>query len=254
LSRRWAGTSLLEYVVQGGADASSQAVLPLVYGPRAEVTAKWAATRVDAMETKVTGAHSDASAGPCFPDLLTPLPAGSICQPSGDILQATETWRRRLSRQTEAWLGAGPAFVVARLVPKDPYADALYPAVVAGFQYRSSVEQVRTILRLDAQLAPVVDVRSGIVDDRAQGTVTLEVPLRYVTVLGGLAGTRSVESLLSQPVESVRGSLEVDYKLDPEVNVGAGVRYAWQDQAGFGAFSSGLAFVQATFHAKAMRF
>jgi hypothetical protein len=254
LSRRWLETSLLEYAAQGGLDAASRAILPLVFGPRAEATLRWTATRIDAFETKIAGAHSDASPGPCFNALLTPLPAGTICEPTGDTLQLTETWRPTLSRHTEAWLGAGAAVVAARLYPAAPFDDATYPAVLAGFQYRSSVETLRTVLRLDAQLAPIVDLRTGIVDDRAQGTLTLQLPLHDVTATGALSGTRSVESLLSEPVESVQGSFEIAFRVDPELSVGAGARYAWQEQVGIGAFSSGLAFLQATFRIEPIRF
>jgi hypothetical protein len=254
LSRRWLSTTLLDYSVQGGADAAAQEVLPLVFGPRAEQTLRWSVTRIDAIESKVTGAHSDASAGPCFTALLQPLPVGSICEPTGDIAVWTETWRRRMSRHTDAWIGAGPAFAIARLLPAAPYVYATYPSVLAGFIYRSSVETVRTILRLDAQLAPVVDLRSGIVDDRAQGTLSLQLPLRDVTMTGALSGTRSVESLLSQPVESVQGSFEIEDRIDPELSVGAGARYAWQEETGLGAFSSGLVFIQATFRTRELRF
>jgi len=254
VSRRWVETNLIEYAVQGGTDAASRAILPVVYGPRAEATVRYSASRIDAAETSVSGAHSDSTSGACFPALINPLPAGSICEPTGDTLQATETWRHHFTRQSEAWLGAGPAVVAARLRPSSAYEDAVYPAVLAGFQYKRSVEHVRTVLRFDAQIAPLVDVRSGIVDDRAQGILTLQVPLRDVNVLGGLSATRSVASLLSQPVSAVRGSVEVEVKLDPELSVGAGVRYAWQEQTGFGAFSSGLAFIQATFHGTDIRF
>jgi hypothetical protein len=267
LSRRWAETSLLEYSVQGGADAASRAVLPLVYGPRADVAFKWSATRIDAIETRLLGLHSDSSSGPCSPFLLTPLPATSVCEPTGDIVQWTETWRRRLSRQSDAWLGAGPAFVAARLMTAGSYEDAVYPAVLAGVQYLSSLEHVRTVVRFDAQLAPLVDVRTGIVDDRLQGTLTLQVPLRDVTMTGALSGTRSVETLFTEPLELVQGSFEIQYRVDPELSVGAGARYAWQDQASpsgpvppgstppiIGAYSSGLVFVQATFRAAPLRF
>jgi hypothetical protein len=253
-SRRWTGTSLVEFAVQGGADAASQLVLPIVEAPRAEATLKWSETRNDALETKVTAMHSDASVGPCFTALITPQPLGSLCEPTGDLVQGTETWRHRLSRHTEAWIGAGPAFVLARLAPRTAYEDAAYPVFLAGFQYLRTVEDVKTVLRLDAQLAPLVDLRTGIVDDRAQGTLTLSVPLRDVTLTGALSGTRSVETLLSQPVESVQGSFEMEARVDPELSVGAGVRYVWQDQAGIGVFATGLAFVQATFRTRRFRF
>jgi len=41
---------------------------------------------------------------------------------------------------------------------------------------------------------------------------------------------------------------------DPELSVGAGARYAWQEETGLGAFSSGLVFIQATFRTRELRF
>jgi hypothetical protein len=270
LSRRWLATSLLEYLAQGGLDSASRAVLPVVSGPRAEVVAAFKATRIDAVETKLTGSASVTSgtlagASPvtagaalpttsCVVGLITPLPIGAECSPEGFTLGLTETWRRQLSRHAEAWLGAGPVFVEARLGPELPYASAVYPTGAAGFQYRSSVEQVRTLLRLDAQVAPIVDVRTGIIDDRAQATLTLQLPLHNVTMTGALSGTRSVDSLYTEPVTSVQGNFEMEYRVERYLGVGGGIRYAWQEQPTVGTFSTGLLFVEATFRVPQMKF
>jgi hypothetical protein len=253
-SRLWLGTGLLEYSIQGGLDASSRTALPIVKGPRADVTLAYSATRLDTIETRFAGATSIASIGLCSPTLLNPFPIGAECQPEAGNAQVTLAWRRRLSRHSEAWIGAGPSLVVARLRPSDSYTEATYPAAIGGFQYLSSVEQVRTVLRFDAQIAPLVDVRTGIIDDRAQGTLTLSLPFRDLTVTGSASGSRSIDPLFAEPVTSALGSFEVDYRIERYLSLGGGVRYAWQDQATLGAFSSGLLFVQATVRAPTVRF
>jgi hypothetical protein len=277
-SRRWLGTSVLEYFAQGGLDSASRAVLPIVSGPRAEAVGAFKGTRLDTFETKWTGLVSMtsgaiATAAPtattttttpittaaapvstCVTGLITPLPVGAECSPEALSMGLTETWRRQLSRHSEGWLGAGPGIVFARLGPEFAYSNAVYPTAAAGFQYRSSVEQVRTVLRLDAQLAPLVDVRTGIIDNRAQATLSLTLPLRDVTMIGALSGTRSIDSLYTEPVTSVQGNFEIEYRIERWFGFGGGVRYAWQEQPTVGTFSTGLLFVQATFRSPTLRF
>jgi hypothetical protein len=118
----------------------------------------------------------------------------------------------------------------------------------------NSVEQVRTVVRLDAQVAPIVDFRTGIIDDRAQGTLTLQLPLRNVTMTGALSGTRSVDSLFTEPVTSVQGNFEMEYRVERYLGVGGGIRYAWQEQPTVGTFSTGILFVEATFRVPQMKF
>jgi hypothetical protein len=257
LSRQWLGRTLLEYNEQGGLDANSRTILPVVQGPRAEAMAGHKVTRLDTVETRLSGAVSwstSISSAECSPYLVTPIPTGESCKADAESAQLTETWRRSLTPHSEAWLGVGPGVVFARIRPEDPYTHAIYPVGVGGFQYSRSVAEVKTVLRLDLQVAPLVDVRTGIIDDRAQGALTLTVPIRYLKLTGTLSGTRSVDPLFTEPVTSVQGSFEAEYRVESYLSLGGGIRYAWQEQTNFGTFSTGLLFVQATFRAPVLRF
>jgi hypothetical protein len=261
-SRLVTGNALLEYFASGGIDDASRTVLPIVNGPRAEAAVSYRLTRTDAFETKVTGLISGTSSAllsvtaegtgtteavPCVVGLKEQLPAADACIPQADTAAAFETWRRQLTRHSDAYLGAGVSATFARLSPQEPYSHDVLPAAIAGFQYRSSVEQVRSVLRLDAQLAPLVDARTGIVDDRAQLTLTLELPFHDFTFTGSLYGTRSVNSLFTEPVTGVQGYFEVEYEVTRYMSTGGGVRAAWQTQEGVGTFTTGLLFAQVTF-------
>jgi hypothetical protein len=262
-SRRSFTEILLEYGIQGGLGAASQTILPVVQGPRAEALIGYKASRVDTVETHLIGATSSSTPIDCSPYLINPLPNNELCQPNAYSAQLTEMWRRQLTRHSEVWIGAGPGLVLARLSPDYNYTHAVYPIVVAGFQYARTLESIKPVLRFDFQVAPLIDVRTGIIDDRAQGTLTLTVPIRYLKLTGSLSGSRSVDPLFAEPVTSILGNFEADYRLESYVSLGGGIRYAWQEQTLYdqttqtkstGVYSTGMLFVQATFRAPTLRF
>ncbi len=254
LSPRWSASGGVEYVLQGGLDTSSRLILPVLHGPRATANVGYATSRVDSLETRAYALRSDTSTGPCAASLLVPAASSATCAPQTALAQGTEAWRHHFTRTTEASLGVGASVVHARLRPSDPYADHAYPVVQVIVQHGRAVEAQRTIVRLDAQFAPLVDSLTGAADYRAQAAATVTLPIHFTTVRGSLAFSRSVESQFVQPLTFVTAGVQVDYRFTPWLTAGGGVLYAWQEQDTMGSFSTGMALVQATVHPTPLRF
>jgi hypothetical protein len=252
-SRRWFATTLVEYQMQGGVDAESRATLPFLYGPRGEASATYALSRVDDLETRASWQHSQTSEVPCNVALEGYVP-GSTCAPTSDIVRGTETWQHRLSRSSSASLGGGGAYLKVHVNPDTPTFVRIYPAVVASFRHEHVVEDVRTTFRIDAQIAPSLDVRSGIADERAIGATSLALPFRDYALTGSLTVSRTISSQLIQPLTMLQGGLEVDYHLDRHVSVGTGARFAWQEQGSLGSFATFAAYAALTLRAPQVHF
>jgi hypothetical protein len=254
LSRRWNAGMTIDYGVQGGLDAASRAYLPFVHGPRAEASTDYSLTRLDAVTTRVAGLRGDASAGPCSSAIVT-LPPNSTCSPTVEEGQVEESWTHKLTRTSDLSAGAGAALVHERLRPQDAFLDKLYPLARAAFTDTVGVEPDQRRVRVEALLAPVLDVRTGILDERAQATVSMKMPLPPKLVFdGSLMATHSVASSLVAPVTYVQAFLEAEYLLSKTVGVGGGARYVWEYQQGSGTFSGEMVFGQVTLRVPTERF
>jgi hypothetical protein len=253
LSRRWVTTTLVEFAIAGGLDTASRQTLPLLRGPRGEASALYTLTRLDALETRLSVQRGTAGEGPCSPAIAN-VQLGATCEPVTDTAQLTEAWRRRLTRSSQITLAGGAAVGSVRLRSEDPFVDRVYPVFRSTFEHERVVSDIRTLVRVDALLAPTIDVRTGVLDERAQASITLTVPVRPVTFIGSFTGARSVTSPFVQPLKSLTGVFEAEYRVSAITSVGAGVRYVWQEQEGFPSIAGEAAFVQATFHAPQARF
>jgi hypothetical protein len=253
LSRRLTATSLLEYSTSGGVDDASRAFLPLLSGPRAEAIGTYRLTRLDGLETRVGAQRTTTTAGPCSP-LLTNVPPGSVCSSSADTAQATEGWLRRLTRTSTATLAAGASLVHLRVRLEDPFITRAYPVVRASFVHDRLVEDVHAIVRVDAAVAPGIDLRTGTVDQRATAAVVLTLPISRVTLTGTFSGARTLYTLFAQPTTALQGAFDVEYRVDRHVGVGGGLRYGFLAQDGQPVIATSAAFVQATFRASQLHF
>ncbi|HTQ46646.1 MAG TPA: hypothetical protein VMI75_28025 [Polyangiaceae bacterium] len=253
LSRRWSGTASIEYSMQGGLDAPSRLYLPLVSGPRADATATYALTQIDALETRASALESTATSSPCSPVVIN-VPTGASCDPSAQEVLVTETWRHRLSRTWTSALGAGASFLRGRLRDTQPYEQFVYPVGSASVERATGPLEKRNVIRLQALVTPVLDVRIGVLDERGLATFDISQRFGNTMVSGGVAAAHSIESPLVQPATTFQTTLETDVRLSPIVSVGGGIRYAWQEQAGLGAFSGGFVFAGVTVSAPEIRF
>jgi hypothetical protein len=258
LSRRWTLSLSMEYLLTGGLDASSQASMPLVYGPRGELIAAYVLSRRDRLESRILAQRVDTSSGVCSPFIpasLIPDPS-QPCDSSGQIGQATEVWVHELSTTTQMSLGAGAAGTQMRYQDAQAKPDeALFPVGLAAVQYTHPITPTTSsTFRLDLTAAPFVDLRTGVVDERAQATGAAQFHARSMVYSGTLGATRSIDSPFILPLTSFQALLEAEYIVSPIVGVGGGVRYAWQDQEPLGIFSVAMVFAQVTLHAPLEQF
>jgi hypothetical protein len=256
VARRWVASTSLDYVLQGGLTQSSRLVTPLLEGPRATATLGYTATRVDTVETRASGLVSQSTAAPCGATVIPFLPPGgsTTCAARTDTAQAAEVWRHRFARRTEASIGAGAAVVHVKQRPEDRFTNIVYPVATASFEHGRTIEAQRALLRIDAQLAPIIDVLTGTADYRAQGSVNASLPIEHATLRGSLAATRSVQSRFFQPVTFASGQADIDYRFTRYLSAGGGFRAAYQEQQPFGSFWTGMLFVEATVRMPSVRF
>jgi hypothetical protein len=252
-SRRWSGTASIEYDMQGGVDAASRQYLPFISGPRADLSATYALTQTDSLETRASGLESTSTSAPCSPVVLG-VPAGSTCDPSAEEGILTETWLHRLSRTWTSTLGAGAAHLRLRLQDSQPYERWAYPVGEASIQRATGPQENRNVIRLEALVAPVLDVRIGLLDERGQATFDVSQQFGNTKVSGRVAAARSVEAPLTQPATLFGASLDTEVRVSTTVSVGGGIRYAWQQQAGIGTLSGGYVFAGVTVRAPEIRF
>jgi hypothetical protein len=252
------------YTIQGGLDAAAQAVLPLLQGPRADAHLLVKATRVDTFVTDALVQRSDAESGPCSA-LIPGVTAADECQVESYIGQTSESWRRRLAPHDTISLGAGLAVARTRIRSSDTFATYVYPVALASYEHEtrlvaSALElspdtgSAHAVLRVDAQIAPYIDVLTGAEDYRAQGTISLTVPFYRTTVRVAMWSMKSIESQFIAPVTMYRVDVDLDHRLSDVLSVGIGARYAWQDQAPFGVLQTGILLAQATVRAPIFHF
>jgi hypothetical protein len=253
LSRRWSGIASVEYSLQGGLDVASRAYLPFVSGPRADASATYALTQTDSLQTRAAALESTATNSPCSPVVLD-VPAGSTCDPSVVEGMLTESWLHRLSRTWTSTLGGGAAYLRIRLRDGQPYDEWVYPVGSASIERVTGPVEDRNVIRLEALVAPVLDVRTGLLDERGQATFDVSQQYGKTKVSGRLAATRSIESPLMQPATGFGASLETEVLVSKSVSVGGGIRYAWQDQVGLGTLSGGFVSAFVTVRAPELRF
>lgn len=253
ISRHWSGTASTEYDIGGGLDATSRASLPLVKGPRADATADYRLTEIDTLQTRASALASTSTTAPCSPAALD-VPAGSNCDPSAEEGIVTETWQHRLSRAWTSALGAGASYMRARLRDPQPYEQFVYPVGSASLERATGPLQSRNVIRLEAVVNPVLDFRTGLLDERGQASLAVSQRYGKTLVLGTVAGAHSIESPLMQPATFFTTSLEIDERLSQAVSVGGGIWYAWQEQGGLGTFSGGYVFAFLTVRLPEIRF
>src|SRR5258708_9611909 len=166
----------LSYLVAGGLDADSQALLPLQRTARADALLDYAFSRRDRLATLGYVQDTVFSAEPCvtFLGATAPAPtAGARCAPHDQLAQLTEAYRHRIDRSTTLTLSAGVTGAHASDSPAlstfwcnassyclFPFADAL---VSSRLGFRGTA-----LLTVDASVAPLVDLRTGSVIERAQ--------------------------------------------------------------------------------------
>lgn len=269
VTRRLSMFATVGYDLSGGLTADARTVIPFQRGPRAEMEAEQRITLVDSLATHVAASESDFAVGPCLSDVVaskaigastgtinpsTPTGTLASCAPQIGIARASERWRRRLSRFSEIGVGAGLSVTRARRDPANAFTVTPYPLGEAHYQRTEGVGGRRTVLRLDAQLLPLVDVRSGTLDYRVQGSAAYSIDIERVVVSSLLGFGQTIDATRIRPATVLRGEVELDYRVTRQLTTGCAVRYVWQTQPPYDALSAVVALAQVTWRVPTMRF
>ena len=256
LSRRWRASFGIGYFLYGGTDSTSQLIIPQQKGPRGDYTLTYALTRNDDLATTFTGSRVDTGETDCptARDLPAPPPGqGPRCVPQSEYAVVTEGWRHELSRTSEFTIAGGASYLSARLNLDEPHKTRIYPSGSASYVYRLGLEGRHTTFRVDAGVSPVVDMRTGLVDERLQGIVAATTVHRRVTfaLTAGLA--RSFGTLVEYPATFASLGADGEYLVTRTLSVGAGLRYFWQDQAPYGITASEYGSISLTYRPTALK-
>ena len=257
---RQASMSLgVSYLLSGGLDAVSRETLPLQYGPRADASFTYSLTRRDQLVTMAYVMGSQFGVTQCFNPVTglgeTDAMGNPLeCEPDAWIEQISEGIRHAIGRQTELSLDAGVSAVENRLTNGAAYDNRPFPNAHAALSHRFGPRGTSSVL-VEANLLPVVDWRSGLVQERLQGQLSLldEVAPR-VTLHVAANGSTTVPTDAPLAAQLVGGLAEVTYKKSRTLLLTAGLRGWWQDQSPTGAFSSFLLYLDVTVLAPALRF
>jgi hypothetical protein len=190
-----------------GAAASGATGLPLQKGPLGEASATFAATHRDDLITDARGADASFSNGP--EDLLISL---------------EEIWRHRWSHSTDTLLAAGAAVSRARPLPVDPYSVATYPVAEATINEHISRGKDQFLVRLDARLAPTINILIGSVDELIQGTLVANWTHRRFSLQALATAGETVDQATSTAYRAIQGELDLSYRVSEVLSFDGGAR------------------------------
>lgn len=213
-SRRWKLTAGLDFLLSGGIDDASRAVVPLQSGPHAELGAEHALTRKDQLVTAIDASQATFSTGA-----------------DATVIEASEAWRRALSRRLSSTLRAGVAGALHTGGEGGESVYSVYPVVQAVLAWRSPADALE--LQASVWVEPVVDRLSGRVDERLQGSVGgTWSPSRSVALRGRIGAAQSVPWDGDQAIRLALGEAAVSVRVTDQLRAELGTRGALQDPQG----------------------
>jgi hypothetical protein len=248
------------HTLSGGLTEADEAVLPKQYGGHAEATVLYRASRSDGLITGVA-AQDTFTTGACAPlpgQTVAPVAqAGALpafCHEESPSVQVQETVRHQLSPVAIMSVGVG---VAAAIVENDNLAQelAILPVVVASLSER--FDSRGTNLLFSAQMAPLVDPRTGYISQRAGATLSVSKTFtRTLRVIGSANVLQSVPFPVSDPnpITALGGGIEARITLDRQAILGVGEQTFWQNQEGYGMLVSTVGYVSLTVLAPTLRF
>lgn len=239
------------YVASGGATSDSKRLLAESYGPLMSASVTYVASRRDSV-TSTASAQEVYTSGPCI------APLNGYCFEKSPILQAQETLRHQLSAASTLTLGAGASLSVLDVPTANVRETAILPVASASVSQRFGRRRTST-LTVSANLAPLVDFRTGLPGYRVQPNVALTQPATHkVSILVNVGVLKSVPFPISQPdagqqgwhladpapFTGFTGALEVRLRLDREHTLGLVNSELWQYQSGYGTLAATTTFAR----------
>jgi len=248
------------YHLSGGLNAESQAVLPKQYGPRATATVSYAASRVDTLDTILTGQET-LTIGPCPPGLQPAAPAGTeggnatpLCREDAPSAQLEETYRHLLSRTATVIVSAGVAPTVE--ITAD-FQRKLVVEPVAVVTYTDRLDTGGSNVLLSAQIAPAPDLRTGLLGERLMASAALGrlvAPGMLLTVNAGLQQSLPLPVSELYPLTALNGGFLLRTRLNRQLDVLVGGQVLWQTQTDYGTLSTEILTLGVTVRAPPVRF
>lgn len=215
-------TASAGYLVSGGLGSE---LLPLQRGPAGQLSLRGRLSRLDTLDVALLGSQADFSNGAAV-----------------TLLEATETWQRRLGHVTNFSLTAGLGVIRQRVVllpgaaPTGPFTDPL-PAGFAAVSHRLHVTGTVLELRFRAGAGPFVDRVAGASYERLEATAAAAWALRREWLVNSEAGATYALPSATSPRSGDRmvwagGSVEWAPYLYLQAR--AELRLAWLEQPSLG--------------------
>ena len=234
---RWLVSEAAAFDVAGGSTKASQAFLPLIYGPRANVAADYRFAPIDHIGFVVDGSYQIFSTG-------SEIGVGT----------AELRYRHDLPRHSSLTFGAGPSAAVIRRLATDARETHPYMTADVGLSHRRGFLGARLAVDAVVRFAPVVDRIAAVVDPRLSATLEATWTARRITVLLGLAGAQSVFAPSSQgSITFVSGNATLRFPVARTVDLEGGTRAAVQSFGG-GVFTSYAFFFAVNLHTPVLHF
>ena len=243
------------YLWSGGLDGASQSVIPNQYGPRADASFSYALTRSDQLVTNAYAQDTQFSEALCVTSTGVVDPTASqVCSPEVQIGQIQEGVRHGWSGSTSLEVDGGGAFARTRPDRSAPFQLNVFPSARVAIAHRTG-KGGHLALELSAQLSPLIDPRTGVVSNFAQGQMSVTDPLTHIVSFhGALTGAQTVPTDAPLAVTVVNGTVELTFQLDRRVELGVGESAAWQTERSLGTFFFTYGYLAVTVHAPALRF
>jgi hypothetical protein len=236
------------YGVSGGLTTLTKTVIPEQYGPRVGASVAYVLSQRDSLTT-LASAQETITSGPCPPPSFTPF-----CVERTPIVQVQESLRDQLSATTTLTVGVGAAASVVRTLTLEEL--VIQPIGVAALSDRFGTLGASTFT-LSAQLAPVVDLRTGLPSYNVQTTAALSdwvAPTIMLGLTAGLVQTVLYPNTNPYPLTALSGGVEARIRLDRLLDVGLGVQEFWQEQLRYAPLASTIGYVSVTGRARTLHF
>jgi hypothetical protein len=254
LARRDTLTVGASWIVAGGVDAASQAILPQQQGPRADASLSHDLSRTDRVVTQAYAQGASFTSVSCATLGAAAAGSGVVCAPQDEIFQLSEAVQHAFRRLTTLRVSAGLTFARERVTPDRPFDANFYPSGDVLFTH-SFGPRGRATLQVGASLAPLVDPNTGLLFNRAAGQAALADTLTRVVTLRAFANAlQALPTTDPLATTMVTGGIEVDCLANRQVHVLVGERALWQKEGALGGFFSTVGYLDVTIAAPTLRF
>jgi hypothetical protein len=259
LSRLSATGMTVAYVVSGGLDEASRALLPLQRTVRGDAFYEQTVTRRDHLSTLGYVQDTQFSRGPCLALLGASATATTAtsglaqCAPHDDLAALTESWRHALTPATSLTLAAGltaarSSDAAVRLTSFwcNGGSECLFPSADVSLASQFGRRGSTTVV-VDASLIPFVDVRTGVVSERGQLVASFaERITRTVGVRADCTGSQTLPPSDPLAASIVMAGVAADFRATRRVTLTLSQRGLWEEQTAFGEFVTWITMLNVT--------